>query len=280
MINELPFDGFKELIEGPLGKKDPKSFNTIKRMFLDEHSTQHNPFSTLLFRLAGKEFSNKDAIAQWRHILENKKGIEQRLGRTVGIQTAAIDYFDQQNSNELFLKCSVHLPEQPPSPTKQAEEWIERAYTPGYHLEKLKEEILRAKRYKHALTAILLDVDEFRKINDTLTYKGGDQILTLLVKIIKKTIRTVDILTRYSGDRFLLILPNTNKREALELAERIRDNVSERTKKMQGLPTGVTITLSVGQCTKDDSSSDFLKHLVTILEDGKRKGRNTVYSMP
>jgi diguanylate cyclase (GGDEF)-like protein len=280
MMNELPFDGFKELIEGPLGKKDPKSFNTIKRMFLDEDSTQQNPFSTLLLRLTGKEFSNKDAISQWRHILENKKDIEQKLGRTVGIQTAAIDYFDQQNPKELFLKISAHHVEQPPSSTKQSEEWIERVYTPGYHLEKLKEEMLRAKRYKHALTAILLDVDEFRKINDTLTYKGGDQILTLLVKIIKKTIRTVDILTRYSGDRFLLILPNTNKREALELAERIRDNVSERTKRMQGLPTGVTITLSVGQCTKDDSSSDFLKHLVTILEDGKRKERNTVYSMP
>jgi diguanylate cyclase (GGDEF)-like protein len=280
MMNELPFNGFKELIEGPLGKNDPKSFNSIKRMFLDEHSIQQNPFSTLLFHLAGKEFPNKDAITHWRHILENKKGIEQKLGRTVGIQTAAIDYFDQQNANELFLKFPFHPQEQPPSPTKQAEEWIERIYTPGYHLEKLKEEMLRAKRYKHALTAILLDVDEFRKINDTLTYRGGDQVLTLLVKIIKKTIRTVDILTRYSGDRFLLILPNTNKREAIELAERIRENVSERTKKMPDLPTGVTITLSVGQCTKDDSSADFLKRMVTILEDGKRKRRNTVYSMP
>ncbi len=130
------------------------------------------------------------------------------------------------------------------------------------------------------LTAILLDVDEFRKINEALTYKGGDQILTLIVKIIKKTIRTVDIITRYSGDRFLLILPNTNKREAMELAERIRENVSSRTNKIQDLPGKVTVTLSVGQCTKDDSSSDFLKRLVTILEDGKKRGRNTVYSLP
>ena len=280
MINELPFSGFKELIEEPLGKKDPKSFNSIKRMFLEEHSVQQNPFSTLLFRLSGKEFSNKDAITYWRHILENKKGIELKLGRIIGIQAAVIDYFDQQNTDEKFLNFSLHHPESSLSTSMLGEEWIERIYTPGYHLEKLKEEMLRAKRYKHALTAILLDVDEFRKINDTLTYKGGDQILTLLVKIIKKTIRTVDILTRYSGDRFLLILPNTNKREALELAERIKDNVSERTKKLQGLPSGVTITLSVGQCTKDEPSSDFLKRMVTILEDGKRKGRNTVYSMP
>ncbi len=278
-MNEIPFDGFKELIELPLEKKDPKSFNSIKRMFLEEPSIQQHPFSTLLLRLVGKDFPNKEAIVYWRLILENKKSIEQKLGRTISIQAAAIDYFSQQNTAESFFKLSQTPPEAHLL-TKSGEEWIERVYTPGYHLEKLKEEMLRAKRYKHALTAVLLDVDEFRKVNEALTYKGGDQILTLLVKIIKKTIRTVDILTRYSGDRFLLILPNTNKREAMELAERIRENVSTRTTKVQGLPTGVTITLSVGQCAKDDSSTDFLKRLVTIMEDGKRRGRNAVYNMP
>lgn len=278
-MNEIPFDGFKELVELPLEKKDSKSFISIKRMFLEEPSIQQHPFSTLLLRLVGKDFPNKEAIIYWRHILENKKSIEQKLGRTISIQAAAIDYFNQLNTNESFLKLS-QTPSEAHLVTKSGEEWIERVYTPGYHLEKLKEEMLRAKRYKHALTAVLLDVDEFRKVNEALTYKGGDQILTLLVKIIKKTIRTVDILTRYSGDRFLLILPNTNKREAMELAERIRENVSTRTTKVHGLPTGVTVTLSVGQCAKDDSSTDFLKRLVTIMEDGKRRGRNTVYNMP
>lgn len=279
MANELPFDGFKELIETPLEKKDSKSFNSIKRIFLEERSVQQAPFSTLILKLSGKEFSNKEAIFHWRQILENKNRIEQKIGRNLGIQAAVLDYFDQLSTVESFINpFSTTHPEE--ISTKYSEEWIEKIYTPGYHLEKLKEEMSRSKRYKHALTAILLDVDEFRKINEALTYKGGDQILTLIVKIIKKTIRTVDIITRYSGDRFLLILPNTNKREAMELAERIRENVSSRTKKNQDLPGGATVTLSVGQCTKDDSSSDFIKRLVTILEDGKRRKRNTVYSIP
>lgn len=279
MINELPFDGFQEFIQVPLEKSDPKSFNSIKRLFLEEQSNLQNPFSTLLFKLTGKQLSNKDSIVHWRHILENKNGIQLKLDRKVSIQTAAIDYFDQQGSTEDFFKISSSHPEPPPA-AKAEEEWIERVYTPGYHLEKLKEEMLRAKRYKHALTAVMLDIDEFRKINEALTYKVGDQILTLIVKIVKKTIRTVDILTRYSGDRFLIILPNTNKREAMELAERLKENVSQRTRRLQGLPEGVTITLSVGQCTQNDTSTDFLKRLVSILEEGKRKNRNTVYVMP
>ncbi len=278
MSNELPFDGYKELIQVPLEHSDPKSFDLIKRLLLEIGSSQPNHFSILIQRLTGKNYQNRDAMMHWRHIIENKDGLQKMLSRTVGIQTAAIDYFTQLAPAEENSFFTVDKP-QPPQSIKSEDDWMERVYTPGYHLEKLKEEILRAKRYKHALSAIMLDVDNFRKINETLTYKIGDQILVVLVKIIRKTIRTVDILTRYSGDRFMIILPNTNKREVMELAERLRQNVSERTKRLQGLSTGVTITLSVGQCSKDDSSTDFLKRLENVLVEGKKRGRNSVYSI-
>ncbi len=155
MANELPFDGFKELIETPLEKKDSKSFNSIKRIFLEERSVQQAPFSTLLLRLSGKEFSNKEAISHWRRILENKNGIEQKIGRNIGIQAAVIDYFDQQNTDESFINpFSATQPET--ISTKISEEWIEKIYTPGYHLEKLKEEMSRSKRYKHALNCYFI----------------------------------------------------------------------------------------------------------------------------
>ena len=274
-MSELPFDKYKELIQIPLEQSDPRSFNQVKRLFLEVNYNQPNPFGFLIGRLTGKLFSSRDAMNHWRHILENKQALQIKLGRTIGIQTAAIDYFEQQSAPETFYKTG----DTPEEAQSTASDWIERVYTPGYHLEKLKEEILRAKRYKHALSAIMLDIDEFHKINDDLTHKVGDKILTLIVKIIKKTIRTVDILTRYSGDRFMLILPNTNKREAMELAERIRHNVFERTKRIEELPAGVTITLSVGQCAKEDTSNDFLRRLESTLEEGKRKGRNAVYAL-
>jgi len=277
-MSELPFSGFSELIEKPLIKKDIHSLNAIKRIFLDEPSTINNPFSTLIYKLTGKEFSNADAISNWKKIIDNKQWLELRIGRVIGIQAAAIDYFTLQTSTTPILSIPNVSPVKS-SITKQSEEWIDRVYTPGYHLEKLKEEMMRAKRYKNALATILLDIDTFKAVNTALGTSGGDQVLTLIVKIIKKTIRTVDIITRYSGDSFLLILPNTNKREAQELAERIREYVVQRTRTIPNYSNGVTITLSVGQCTKDDSSMDYLKKLVNTLNEGKAKKRNSVYVM-
>jgi len=144
-------------------------------------------------------------------------------------------------------------------------------------IEKLKEEMLRSSRYKHALSAILLDVDEFHKINEAHSYQTGDRVLSVIVKIIQKTIRSVDILTRCSGDSFLIILPNTNRREALELAERLRENVEKRTARIEDLPAGITITLSAGQVYTNVSSSDFMRRLENTLVEGKKRERNKIY---
>lgn len=277
MSSELPFNGFHEFIQKPLETTDPKSLHSIKKIFIECRHPPTNPFGILIQKLTGRVQQNKEALTSWRHILENKQALEQRLARSVNIQTAAIDYFDQRSDIK-----SVSRGEQLPDkmkPETGGEEWLEKIYAPGYHLEKLKEEMLRARRYKHALTTLMLDIDNFKKVNDTLTYKGGDKILILIVKILKKTIRTVDILTRYSGDRFLLILPNTNKREALELAERLRVNVQERTKRIEGLNEGVTVTISVGQCANEETSTTFLKHLEITLENGKKQARNRVYAV-
>jgi diguanylate cyclase (GGDEF)-like protein len=204
--------------------------------------------------------------------------MQAKLGRRVGILVTALDYFDALGSAKPSGASSAVLDRLSPlSNAINREEWINRIYAPGYHLEKLKEEMLRAKRYNHALSSILLDVDEFHKINQDFSFKVGDELLTVVVKIIKKVIRAVDIVSRYSGDRFLIILPNTNKREATELAERLRSSIFERTKRILALAGGVTVTLSVGQSVKEDKSTEFMKSLENTLEEGKKKAKNSVY---
>jgi diguanylate cyclase (GGDEF)-like protein len=281
MESELPFEGFKELIQNPLEKSDPISFERIKRMFLDTASAQAHadPIGALIQRLSTKTFRGREAKEHWRHIVGHKRDMEAKLGRRVGIQVACIDYFET-----LSGPPDNQRPISPPPQAAQRgdlnmEESVAKVFSPNYHLENLKNEIMRAKRYKHALSAIMLDMDEFDKINEQFSFKTGDEILAIIVKIIQKTIRAVDILARYSGDRFLITLPNTNKREALELADRLRLNISERTKRIHGLDYGVTVTLSVGQTTAASSSMEFMKQLENILEDGKKKQRNKVYAL-
>ena len=274
MESELPFEGFKELVQNPLEKSDPISYERIKRMFLDSTPANTGPFGSLIQRLSTKVFRGREAKEHWRRVIGHKRDMETKLGRRVGVQVACIDYFDalgaasDKRATEAAAEKAVNM-----------EESVAKVFSPNYHLENLKNEIMRAKRYKHALSAIMLDMDEFNKINERYSFKTGDEILAIIVKIIQKTIRAVDILTRYSGDRFLIVLPNTNKREALELAERLRVNISDTTKRIHGLDSGVTVTLSVGQTTATSTSIEFMKQLENILEDGKKKERNKVYAL-
>ncbi len=276
--SELPFEGFKHLVRDPLETDDPTSFDRVKSIFLDSPGAPNDPFCLLIQRLTGKIYRGREAREHWQRILSHKENMQAKLGRRVSINVTAADYFEvignpkSQTGQDGALGTLESL-----DGGINREEWITRLYAPGHHVEKLKEEMLRAKRYKHALSAILLDVDEFHRINQDFSYRVGDEILTVIVKIIKKVIRAVDILTRYSGDCFLLVLPNTNKREASELAERLRSNIQERTSRIKGLSSGVTVTLAVGQSSKEDKSAEFIKSLQNTLEEGKDQGGNAVY---
>jgi len=276
MTSELPFSGFKNLVQLPLSEADRRSFALIKRIILEERLDSAQPFTIILHRLTGKILPNGEASTCWQQILKHKTQMQQKLGRTVGIQTAAIDYFEYQSPTEILLQLPIQKMQNPPPAVSKPSDSL---YTQNYHLEKLKEEILRSKRYKHALSVILLEIDNFPMIKDTLSNTNGDKILTTIVGIIKKTTRTVDILNRLSGDRFLLILPNTNGREARELSERIRCRITERTARLSYMSQGVTATLAVGQCADDDSSIEFIKRLDRVLSDGTRQGGNAVFSI-
>ncbi|HEX7511168.1 MAG TPA: GGDEF domain-containing protein, partial [Chitinivibrionales bacterium] len=230
-------------------------------------------------RLTDKTFRGREAREHWRKIIQHKRDMETKLGRRVGISPAAIDYFEiiGSQSKQNIPSLGEALPHKNGGNEDESES---KVFSPTYHLEVLKKEMLRAKRYKHALSAILLDVDNFHTINERYSFKTGDDILSIIVKIIQKTTRVVDIIARYSGDRFLVVLPDTNIREAQELAQRLQLNVAERTKRIEGLDfSGVTATLSVGQMPGSGGSVEFIKHLETILQEGKKKKRNMVYAL-
>jgi len=125
---------------------------------------------------------------------------------------------------------------------------------------------MRARRYKHALSVIMFDVD-LRTAAPEIAVKT----ITVILKLINKTVRIVDILARHSDDLFLLMLPNTNKREALELAERLKNNICQRINRIPELSTeGIPVAIALGQCSKDDTAADFIKRLELLVKTGKR----------
>ena len=134
-------------------------------------------------------------------------------------------------------------------------------------------ELRRARRYHHPLSVVILDFDNLKGINDTYGHLAGDRALTVFAKIVKEIIRDVDILGRFGGDEFLLLLPETDAEHALLVMERIR-NVMSTSPVFYG-ERNFTITFSAGIATVEDwtdSLEDLLNRADNALYQIKQKG--------
>lgn len=130
------------------------------------------------------------------------------------------------------------------------------------------------KRYQQAFSCILLDIDDFKKINDTHGHQAGDAVLKATAQQIAGQLRETDFIGRYGGEEFLIILTHTNATEADKVAEKVRAAVAELKVGEQAL----CVTISLGVCDTDidnSISSDALLHKVDIaLYHAKDNGKN------
>jgi len=122
-------------------------------------------------------------------------------------------------------------------------------YNRRYLERKLAEEVARARRYDLPLSVLLVDIDHFKLINDTLGHLAGDLVLEHLGKWIGSAVRGTDVVARYGGEEILVIAPNTPAPDAAVLAERVRRTVEHSSVPIPGAPPGqgtVRITVSIG----------------------------------
>ena len=105
---------------------------------------------------------------------------------------------------------------------------LTNAYNQKYIYSRLEEEIKRTKIYNHSLSIIMLDIDHFKKVNDTYGHQVGDAVLVNVCKITKDNLREVDILGRYGGEEFIIILPNNDIHNGYLVAERIRKSIEKQ----------------------------------------------------
>ncbi len=152
-----------------------------------------------------------------------------------------------------------------------------------YNLRKLKvalhDEIKRSKRFGHKFAFIMADIDYFKDYNDRFGHQEGDEVLRLVAQSIVSSSRSVDMAFRYGGEEFSLILPETGKHEALEVAERIRKAVeAQAITGEESLPNGrVTISLGAAAYPDDTTNSVELIRLADqALYEAKHAGRNQV----
>ncbi|QJA06026.1 diguanylate cyclase [Thermosulfurimonas marina] len=118
-------------------------------------------------------------------------------------------------------------------------------YNHRYFQERLREEFERARRYRRALSLVILDIDHFKKVNDTYGHPVGDQVLKELARLIRQSMRTSDIPARYGGEEFTIILPETDLQGASCFGERLRKTVEQHSFEANGLTLQITISLGV-----------------------------------
>jgi len=144
---------------------------------------------------------------------------------------------------------------------------------------RLREEMLKAKRYNLPLSVIMLDIDHFKNFNDTYGHLIGDEILKHLATLLKGNVRETDIVARYGGEEFAVICPDCDTDRAAALAERLRDIVEkEEIHGSREYPSlHITISLGIGNLPEDASTEEALvKAADEALYHAKQHGRNRV----
>ena len=153
---------------------------------------------------------------------------------------------------------------------------LTRVYNHRFFQELFEKEYTRSDRYNTVFSLIMLDIDHFKKINDTYGHLCGDEILKNLASLVKSCLRSMDILARYGGEEFAILLPETGGDEALQTAERIRRAVEETA--FMGTEQGLSVTVSLGVATYPSRGvterADIIAKADLALYEAKDAGRN------
>jgi len=141
----------------------------------------------------------------------------------------------------------------------------------------LERNISSAVRHNKELSVFMFDLDHFKKINDTYGHQAGDLVLKKISSLVKKNIRTSDILARYGGEEFFIILPETDRQKAMELANRIREKIANRRIKINGdEKIRVTASFGVADLGKSSDVNQLVYDADEMLYKAKLNGRNIV----
>ena len=161
-----------------------------------------------------------------------------------------------------------------------AKDGLTGLYNHAYIKERLKQEIYRCQRYQHPLSLLMIDIDDFKSLNDNYGHVVGDRVLKALSMLLHELVRPSDIIGRYGGEEFLVILPQTNSENSLAVAERIRENIESNKFEVHPSKNKISkVTVSIGLCAYPDhgkTSEDLIAFADESLYAAKKEGKNRV----
>lgn len=270
-----PGESWKKLVRilESEGSRDSAWRDQFARL-VPQESNLHSRILRLLTHLDYKEDAAK---RHWEAIQEHQEKLARKLGRNPGLRVAILDYFanlEAQLRNPKVIEIETFLATEINALTDHLTGLFNRYYFDA----SLRRETKRAQRYGLTFSLVLLDVDDFKEINDRHGHQIGDRVLADCSKIIRRSVREIDVPCRYGGEEFALILPETSRSGAYIVSDRIRADVKSLFSRR---PLGDAIELSVSGgiaiFPTDSSSEDGLVHMADqALYRSKHAGKDRI----
>ncbi|KEF30242.1 hypothetical protein D777_03418 [Marinobacter nitratireducens] len=142
--------------------------------------------------------------------------------------------------------------------------------------ERLSFEYNRWQRYQHPLTVGVLDIDLFKRVNDSYGHKAGDRVLQLVARELKERLRNTDFIARYGGEEFVLLFPETSPEDARAVLDQLRSHVGKLPFHFSGEPVTITFSAGLASFAKGDSGESVFDRADRALYQAKDAGRNCV----
>jgi diguanylate cyclase (GGDEF)-like protein len=155
---------------------------------------------------------------------------------------------------------------------------LTKLYNSRHFFRQLRQEVDRANRYGQPLSLVLLDIDNFKRYNDTYGHMEGDRVLSVLAEVIRGNVRSTDTAFRYGGEEFTVILPQTEIESAMAVAERLRESFAKTVlTPLPDVAVSMTVSIGVSRYIPAEKDSVFIKRADAGMYTAKQRGKNQVF---
>jgi diguanylate cyclase (GGDEF)-like protein len=244
-----------------------------KMLIADYKKNRGDRFYTdLLFAVTHQFFSPPAAEDLWSRLLKHKYEMSFTMKRNIRIAVATLDYLSNL-TGELQSPTLIDETRMTAIIQLTLRDGLTRLFNHTTFFQRIEMELSRFERYGTIVSLMMIDIDNFKEINDQYGHVEGDRILSEMASTFKRGTRDADICCRYGGEEFAVIMPSTDLREAGLLAERLRSTVE------QTMPGNRKVTVSLGVASCDTivhTSKELVAKADAALYEAKKNGKNRV----
>lgn len=239
-----------------------------------KHETD-TPYAILTQAILHYPLNETEAETVWRAILENKSQMELLLKRNISIKTALVDYFTRERTYE---KITIFIKDNMINAFDTAmRDSLTGLYSHAVIHAELEKEFQSSRRYNIDLSVVFIDIDDFKRYNDSYGHIAGDRILRLVALTLQENLRTTDKIGRYGGEEFLIVLPHTNRENAKKIARKLLHSIQNNTLGNSTIPQGVTVSIGISELSEImHDGHDLIKDADINMYRAKKEGKNRI----